>query len=568
MAEATENALVPTDKPPGSNPLARAVENVNKLPFLRQLGLMIGLAASVAIGVGVILWSQTPSYSVLFSGLEQKDSAAVVEALQKSGGEYKLDPATGAIMVPAAKLHEMRLSLASQGLPNGSAQGLEMLQKDSGFGTSQFLESARYYRAMEVELARSIQSISTVQSARVHLAIPKQSVFVREREQPSAAVIVHLYSGRTLEAGQVAAITHMVASSVPNLEASQVTVTDQNGKLLTSPKRSDEMALSADQFEYSQKVESSYADRIVNILAPVVGMEGVHAQVTADIDFSATEQTQELYNPDTPALRSQQASQELNNGSLDAGVPGALSNQPPGAATVPQAVQQPPAAPGAAGAANAGRSRSSNTSNYELDKTISHTRMSPGRVQRLSVAVVVDDRLLANGQRRPHSPEEMERLSQLVRDAVGYTVERGDSVSVTNLAFNAPLVEEIPEPAMWEQPWFWDIAKQLLAGLAILLLVFAVLRPMMRNLSRKEEPAVAGAAGTGAGVGMPGQGGTPLEGAVAEDRLTLTSGTPGAQPLLPPSEQERHDLIEQARAIVDTEPALVAQIMKGWVNED
>lgn len=562
MAEATENALVTTEQA-SNNPVVKAMQGMNRLPFIRQLGLMIGLAASVAIGVAVVLWSQAPNYSILFSGLEQKDSAAVADALQKSSVQYKIDQATGAIMVPSRDLHELRLKLASQGLPNGGTQGLEMLQNDSGFGTSQFIESARYYRAMEIELTRSIETLSTVQSARVHLAIPKQSVFVRQRELPSASVIVHLYSGRSLEDGQVSAITHMVSSSVPNLLASQVTVIDQTGRLLTAPKRSADMQLSADQFEYSKKVEQSYAERIANILSPVAGMEGVRAQVTADLDFSVTEQTQELYNPDAPALRSQQASEELNNGPLDAGVPGALSNQPPGAATVPQAVGQP--AQAGAQTAAPGKTRKNSTSNYELDKTISHTRMSPGRVMRLSVAVVVDDRLLPNGQRRPHSPEEMERLTQLVRDAVGYNAQRGDSVSVTNLAFNAPVTEAIPEAAFWEQPWFWDIAKQVLAGLAILALVFGVLRPMMRNLAhRTVVTTTTGAAAAGVTAG----GGAALEGSVADDRLTLTSGASTAQPLLPPTEKQRQDLIEQARSIADAEPALVAQIMKGWVNED
>lgn len=566
MAEATEKALITTGSKPTA--LLAAVQGMDRLPFFRQMGLMVGIAASVAIGVAIVLWAQAPNLGVLFNGLDQKDSSAVVEALQKSGVKYKVDETTGAIMVPSRDLHGIRLNLASQGLPNGSAQGLESLQKESGFGTSQFIENARYLRAMEVELGRSIETLANVQSVRVHLAIPKTSVFVRQRENPSAAVIVNLYPGRTLEAGQVSAITHMVSSSVPNLQSEQVTVVDQAGRLLTSPKRSGDMQLSSDQFDYTKKMEQHFVDRIIDILSPVVGAEGVHAQVTADVDFAVTEQTQELFNPDTPALRSQQASEESSGAGDAGGIPGALSNQPPGAATVPQttgAQGQPGPAP--AGGAAAGKSRSNSTTNYELDKTISHTRMSPGRVNRLSVAVVIDDRLMPSGQRRPHSPEEIDRLTQLVRDAVGISAQRGDTVSLTNLAFNSPVVEPLPEPSFWEEPWFWDIAKQVLAGLAVMLLVFGVLRPMMRNLSRKEtlvtQTGAAGTAGAGTAGGAAGERG---EGAVAEDQLSLTSK--GPQALLAPTEKDREDIIAQARTFSDAEPGLVAQIVKGWVNED
>lgn len=563
MAEATDKALITTGSKPTA--LMAAVQGMDRLPFFRQMGLMVGIAASVAIGVAIVLWAQAPNLGVLFNGLDQKDSSAVVEALQKSGVKYKVDETTGAIMVPSRDLHGIRLNLASQGLPNGSAQGLESLQKESGFGTSQFIENARYLRAMEVELSRSIETLSNVQSVRVHLAIPKSSVFVRQRENPSAAVIVNLYPGRTLEEGQVSAITHMVSSSVPNLQSEQVTVVDQAGRLLTSPKRSGDMQLSSDQFDYTKKMEQHFVDRIIDILSPVVGADGVHAQVTADLDFAVTEQTQELFNPDTPALRSQQASEESSGAGDAGGIPGALSNQPPGAASVPQttgAQGQPGAAP--AGGAAAGKSRSNSTTNYELDKTISHTRISPGRVNRLSVAVVIDDRLMPSGQRRPHSPEEIDRLTQLVRDAVGISAQRGDTVSLTNLAFNSPVVEPLPEPSFWEEPWFWDIAKQGVAGIAVMLLVFGVLRPMMRNLSRKETVVTqTGTTGAGTAGGAAGERG---EGAVAEDQLSLTSK--GPQALLAPTEKDREDIIAQARTFSDAEPGLVAQIVKGWVNED
>jgi flagellar M-ring protein FliF len=398
-------------------------------------------------------------------------------------------------------------------------------------------------------------SLSNVESARVHLALPKQSVFVRKRQAASASVLLNLYGGRMLEDEQVAAIRHLVASSIPNLEPSQVTVVDEDGRLLSGKKRSSEMALNQDQFEYTRSIENSYIERIEDILSPIVGRNGMRAQVAAEFDFTVTEQTQESFNPDLPALRSVQISEENMLGeALSGGIPGALSNQPPGAASVPEV------AGGAGDGADRQKlnSRLNSTKNYELDRTISHSRLASGNIKRLSIAVVVDVRVSADGKgRESRSAEEMERLTSLVREAVGYNVARGDTVNVISTAFATPetVVGELPETPLWELPWVLDIGKIVGALLLGLLLIFMVLRPMMRNLAAVSDqmPAAAGAA-------------SALR--LAEDQLSITGGgsQEGRIKLAGPGAYE--DNIEMVKQVVGDDPKLVAQVVRNWISED
>lgn len=548
MADATQNQL----PKPADNPLLASVQGLSNLSVLRQIGVMLGLAATFAAVIAIFMWAQTPNYSLLYANLTEKDTTTIIDTLQQQGILYKLDPATGALMVPTKDLQSARLKLAAEGLPHSAGMGFETLREDSGFGTSQFLETARFQRSLEVELARSIANISNVETARVHLAIPKSSVFIRNRMKPSASVIVHLHSGRALEEDQVDAITHLVAFSVPELEADSVTVVDQKGRLLSGRKQSEQMAISTDQLDYAQKIEKSYMERIINILMPVVGPQGVQAQVTADVDFSVTEQTQELFNPDAPSLRSQQVAEESTLGATDGGVPGALSNQPPGGSAVPEkagAAEQT-----ASAAEQVQRSKRNSTSNYELDKTISHTRLSANKLRRLSVAVVVDDRLLANGERRPHTPEELERMTNLVKDAVGFDLQRGDSVSLTNASFSQPApVEPLPEVPMWEQPWFWDVVKIAAAAIAIFAVIFGFIRPFMRSLVAHAHVRTVTAGG------MEGQGGDQL--------LPGGAGPAGmlGGPMRAPSQQDK---IQQMRSFADSEPQLVAEVLKRWSSSD
>lgn len=536
-------------------------------PWLRQVAVMVGIAASVALGVAVVLWSQAPNYAPLYGNLAEKDASQVMEALQQAGVEYRVDEASGMVMVPAAKLKEIRMQLAGQGLPNSAGMGFELLQQDTGFGTSQMIEKARYQQAMQGELARTIATIGGVQSARVHLAIPKQSVFVRKRQPPTASVALRLHNGRVLEEAQVEAIVHLVASSIPELEPSRVTVVDHKGRLLSGDSGTREMKLSATQFEHTRRIEEHYRERIESLLAPIVGRDKVRAQVTADIDFTVTEQTQERYNPDQPALRSEQLNEESTRGAAGAGgVPGALSNQPPAAGTAPQIATAQDAVGGGDGEAlNSSRQA---TRNYELDRVISHTRMAPISLRRLSVAVVVDDVTAAGADGkvnvRERTPEEIERLTDLVREAVGFDARRGDTVRVMNSSFLSPEpVADLPEIPIWEQGWFMDIIKQVGGLLLVLVLIFVVLKPAMKRLTASHAE-LTGEAATGGTARVEGPLGSGVGGGQGDDSLLLGSD---GEPIRLPGGGRYENIMDAARELVDEDPKRVAQLVKTWMGE-
>ncbi|MCB1760774.1 MAG: flagellar M-ring protein FliF [Gammaproteobacteria bacterium] len=526
-------------------------------PVVRQLGVMVGIAASVALGVAVVLWSQTPSYSMLYGNLAQKDAAQIVEALQQANIPFKVDESTGAVMVVSGKLQEARMKLAGQGLPHSDSLGFEMLQQEAGFGTSRAMEAARFHRALEGELAKTIVTLASIDNARVHIARPKQSVFLRERKKPSASIVVKLRAGRSLEKAQVAAITHLVASSVPELESSQVTVVDHKGNMLSGEEQSREMMLTASQFEYTKQQEEHYRSRIENILAPILGLDNIRAQVTAELDFTVTEKTSESFNPDLPALRSEQVDEKASRLGAAQGVPGALSNQPPAAGTAPEV-----ATGATAEEANSQLNTSKRaTRNFELDKTVSHTRLASGNVRRLSVAVVVNDRLSVNGDEIrgvERTPEEINRITQLVKEAIGFNVARGDSVRVINASFMAPeKMEPLPEIAIWEQPWVWDVAKQVGGVLLVLILIFFVLRPTMHRLTSPPVSADSRAEGE-EGEGEGGEGG---------QQAALAAGGAGSAFRLPGPEAYQ-DTLDAARQMVNEDPKRVAQVVRSWIAED
>lgn len=549
--------------------VAAQFDGMSRLPWLRQIGLLVGLAASVAVGVAVVLWSQSPNYGLLYGNLTDKDAAQVVQALQAANLPFKVDHATGAVMVPKQHLHDARLKLAADGLPKGANVGFEIMQEQGGFGTSQFLEGARYQRAMEGELARSIMTLRSVQAARVHLAIPRPSVFVRDRQQPTASVVLNLYPGRNLDESQVASVIHLVASSVPNLDTQKVTVVDQQGRLLTS-QRSDGMGLNTAQFDYARRMEQGYIKRIEDILTPIIGPGGVRAQVALDLDFTITEQTEENFIPDPAALRSEHIVEEQRGSGASAlGIPGALSNEPPGPSSAPETTAA--TSEGAASETGDGVAQTTNgssvnrrrrsTRNYELDKSISHVRTAPGQVRRLSAAVVVDHRQALNEdgevELKPLTPEEIERATALVKEAVGFNTERGDSVQVINASFTRPpKAEPLPEPPIWQQPWVWDIGKQVLGGLVVLFIIFGVLRPTLRGLATRPEVPAASVEGLQAfpAAGMPGH---------------PQPGLPGqAQAGLLPPPSDYNNQLQAAKEIATQDPRLTAQVVKNWVATD
>lgn len=545
-------------------------------PIVRQLAVMVGIAASVAIGVAVVLWSQSPSYSLLFGNLPQSDAAHVMEALQQAKIPFRVDEKSGAVMVETASLHQARMKLAGLGLPKEDSIGYELLEHDAGLGASRSLEAVRYQRALEGELARSISTMANIESARVHLASPKQSVFVRARKYPSASVVLKLFSGRALEKSQIEAIVHLVASSVPELEPSKVTVVDHRGRLLNGEQETTEMRemrLSNKQFEYARNLEKHFKQRIEDILLPLLGDQRVKAEVNADVDFTVTEQTQESYNPDQPALRSEQLSEQESRVDAIQGVPGALTNQPPAAGTSPETTKN---ADGKSEGKPVNVNKNS-TRNFELDRTLSHTRLATGVLRRLSVAVVIDDKLTQgpNGEaiRIPRTEEEVTRITHLVREAVGYSERRGDSVRVVNAAFEDPTpMETLPEQPLWEQPWFWDVVRQVGGVLLVLLLIFGVLRPTMQRLTSpvvaegEEALALAGAAGAAGAGGAGGAGG--VGGAGEEGGMSETGLLEGEEAIKLTGPMKYENVLEAARQLVKDDPKRVSQVIKRWLRED
>lgn len=566
MAEDTAKAKT---KP--SNPIMLALDGLGDLPWLRQVGLMVGLAASVAIGFGVVLWSKEPNFQPLYSDVTTLEASELSAMLQRENIEFKVDTGNGMVLVRADKIDEARLLLAREGFPTGNAMGYELLDKEQSFGTSQFMEKTRYFRSIEGELAKTISSLTPVRNARVHLAIPKRSVFINDKRKPSASVFLELYPTRSLEKDQVAAIVHLVASSVPEMSAKDVTVVDQRGRLLSESSDSSEMAHAAKQLDYQRNVEQEYISRVQDLLEPLVGSESFKVQVTADIDFNVVEQTAELYNPDLPALRSEQTLNEKSSAAGPMGIPGALSNQPPGAAAVPEK------ATGAAGGATTtstsespGNQRAQATRNYELDRTISHTRRQVGAIKRLSVAVVLDDKWQnpAPGAAPGTQPSrvslteaELERITLLVKDAVGFAASRGDSVSVINQPFHPQQLEAIPELPIWQQPWFMELARQGAGFLVVIILIFGVLRPILKGLAQnRKEESVDSLETALASVGADGVLGGGFDGA----DVTFAGGA--NNPLLPGPDASFDQHIDAIKALVAEDPRRVAQVVKNWIE--
>src|SRR5450631_2290305 len=502
------------------------------IPGLKQVGLLAGVAAAVAAAIWLVLWSQGQNYTVLYGQLSERESGQVMDALTAAGIEFKLNP-SGAVSVPESKVQEARIRLATQGLPQSDSMGIEMIQKESALGSSSMMETARYQSVLETELARTIVKVQGVQTARVHLALPKPSVFLRDARKATASVMLQLYPGRRLEPGQVAAIVHLVASSVPELGPSDVTLVDQAGSLLNSPDENPEQAASTRQFEYTRKLEESYQRRIVELLEPMIGPGRVRATVTADLDFTVTEETRENYDPQKTAVRSEQTSNEQRKvGDGAEGIPGALSNQPPGtsgAPTIPGAAtpgNPAPAAsaPGAAQttAASSGPSSSAqhSTRNFEVDRTLSYVKQPVGNLKRLNVGVVLDDwqKVGEDGKitTSPMSDTDIKRFSQLVRESIGLKEDRGDQINVLNQAFksNAP-IGPVDGPSLWETPWITQLAKQIVGAALVLVVAFLVLRPLMKSLT-KSAPRLT-ADGSDAGdiegdrVSISGQGGKAIK---------------------------------------------------------
>lgn len=561
---ATDTATAETSLP-SARPQTPLLAGFNRLNLLRQAGLLLGLSASIALGFAVVLWSQKEPMQPLYPSMQGYNVNELIEVLDANQQPYELDPGTGVVLVPADSVHNIRLQVAGAGITRDEGFGFEYLSEEPSLGTSQFLETTRYRRSLEGELQRTISSLRYVQSARVHLATPERSVFLRDNRQATASVFLTLSTGRRLTDVQIQAIANLVASSVPDMSPEGVTVVDQNGNLLSNRSQNNELGMASEQFAYVREYEETLTSRISRILHPLLGAGRFTAEVAADIDFTRTEQAEERFDPDSAVLRSEQSLSESRNGSdIAGGIPGALSNQPPPAGIAPeQAI---------AGDTNENVTASTNTRNqatrnFEVDRTISYTNYDPVNVRRLSVAVVIDEPAGEGAQ--PWTADDMDRITALVRDAVGFDASRGDSVTVINKQF-----AQIPAPAadtlsFWQAPWFVPTIKQLGAAALVLLLVFGVLMPAMRRLSASpaagKSLAPAGQSGGQASAGHSQSASVSAANQQDDAKVTLSGGDDLL--LTGPVDNYEHQL-GAIKGLVAQDPARVAQVVKNWINND
>ncbi|MBK1648906.1 flagellar basal-body MS-ring/collar protein FliF [Rhabdochromatium marinum] len=527
-----------------------AFRTFTSLPAGRQLALLGLIAGGLVAVAGLLFWLLRPTYAPLFGPMDNAEAAQVMEALGQMGVPYQVSNRMGQmgqIEIPQRRIAETRLLLAGQGLPKAADLGFELLQEDAGFGASRLMEAARHQRALEGELGRSVAALDPVELARVHLAQPERSVFVRERRPPTASVVVHLRTGQQLSDAQVAAIVHLVSSSVPALEPDAVTVVDQTGRLLTRNDEESGLNASADQLEYTQKLEDTYVRRVRSLLQPILGADRMRVQVAADLDFSRVERTEEAYDPDGTALRSEQITEQERIGSDlgPMGVPGALVNQPPqgGQLGDPNNANAETETP---------KSRSlDSVRNYEVDRSIAHVREMPGAIKRLSTAVVVDyiEEEDEEGEvtRVPRPANELDNIRALVREAVGFNEARGDTINVVSAAFTDEAPIE-PDP-FWTQPWFIDLVK-IIAGLLLAILVLLmVVRPGVKQLL--EGPVLMEKEGEDDD----------------EEQLALSEQGSALAALAGPGGPDQQALdLDAVREMIKEDPKRVAQVMKTWLG--
>ena len=540
------------------NPILDRVSGFAAQPVARQLSLLVGFAASIALAVGLVNWASSPSYQSVYGPMSPADNAEAIALLQSSGIQYRMEQGTGLLEVPYDDVFQARMVLASEGFPkDGSGIGFESLYLEQEMGLSSFMEEARYHRAVEAELVRTITALDSVTAARIHLAISRQTAFLRRGNEPSASVMLNLRGGVRLNDRQLSGIIHLVASSIPNLDASRVSVVDSAGKLLSSQGQDSDFGYTAEQFRLAEQFENSLNDRIVGILEPILGIGAVKAQVTADMDFTRTESTNEIFDPNV-ALRSEQTSEDISNNTLVAGPPGGLVPNPPQPAQQPNA-QDPNADPQVADNAPDRESRQE-TRNYEVNKTIQYVRSVPGAVDKLSVAVVVDYRIDENGESVALDAALLEQVNALVREAVGFDGARGDTVQVINSPFVMPEpMEPLPEPGLLEQAWVWELGKGLLAALGVLALILTVLRPMVKYSTSYAPPALAAASANPALAGPEGAQGATQGAALALPPTELPSAAPK------PNYQQS---LAMARNSASEEPVRAAYVVKNWIAAD
>ena len=571
-----------------SSSLAAAVstgmQNFGEMPAGRQVALIGLIAGGLVAAAAILFWALRPTYAPLFSQVSGPEGAEIMQALTQMGVPYKVDNLSGRIEIPQQRIAETRLLLAGQGLPKSADVGFELLQQDAGFGASRLIEGARYQRALEGELGRSVAALEPVESARVHIAQAERSVFVRERTPPSASVVVHLKGNRTLTDAQVAAIVHLVSASVPELLPERVTVVDQTGRLLTTDGSEKESQLTTDHLDYTNRVEAGFVERVQALLTPIVGRGRVRVQVAADLDFSRVERTQESYDPERSAIRSEQTSEEekLGRDPGAGGIPGALTNQPPQGGTVGAPGAQPGAAANSSTQEPSSRSQQT-TRNFEVDRTIAHVQETPGGIRRMSTAVVVDyqDQTNDKGEavRAPRSDADMAKIQALVREAVGFNQARGDSLNVSSVSFVPDKLDEETQTEFWSEPWFLDLVKVVGGFLLALLVLLIVVKPALKQLAPKPpepEPLPALEGADGDTPALTDQSGMDEDGedrgeheAGDEEHLALSHEPSALAALMGPKGPDRQQMdLDAVRAMIMEDPKRVAQVMKSWLAED
>ncbi|MBV1960810.1 MAG: flagellar M-ring protein FliF [Immundisolibacteraceae bacterium] len=511
--------------------LGAQLEGLSGLPVSRQISLMIVIAAAIALSVVVMSWMGQPAWQTLYTPQTDREASELVAALSRANIAYQMEPGSGAIQVPADQHATARQAMAGQGVGGGD-RGFEMMDQQ-GYGTSQALENARLQRAMEGELQRSINAMAGISSSRVHLAIPRSSPFAKRRQQPTASVLLRPLPGYQIDEVVAGSISRLIAASVPEMTPARVTVLDHRGRLLSGSKGNNALAMSDGQLSYTQRVEDQLARRIESILIPVVGLDGVRAQVHAQLDFTEVDEAAEQYDPERRTVRSEQSqSQQSGAGSLVGGIPGALSNSPPGSEVVATPLEE------------GGNSQRSSVVNYEINRTVRHTRNASGAIKRLSVAVLVNYIAVADGDPAPMEESQLARIEALIKEAVGLDQARGDTLSLTNMEFLQPETAEVVEVPIWEQGWVPGVIKQSLGVLMLLVLVFMVLRPISKRLSEMPPPQ-------------------QLAQAVPEPEMLAAASA--AQHALPAAEVEQ---LEMVRNLADTDPKKVSQVVKEWIESD
>jgi len=513
------------------NGLGAQLEGLSGLPVSRQISLMIVIAAAIALSVVVVTWMGQPAWQTLYAPQTDREASELVAALSRANIAYQMEVGSGAIQVPADQHATARQAMAGQGVGGGD-RGFEMMDQQ-GYGTSQALENARLQRAMEGELQRSINAMAGISSSRVHLAIPRSSPFAKRRQLPTASVLLRPLPGYQIDEMVAASIARLIAASVPELTAARVTVLDHRGRLLSGSKASGALAMSDGQLSYTQRVEDQLARRIESILIPVVGLDGVRAQVHAELDFTEIDEAAEQYDPEQKTVRSEQSqSQNMGAGSLVGGVPGALSNSPPGSDVVANPLEE------------GGNSQRSSVVNYEINRTVRHTRRSSGSISRLSVAVLVNYMAVGDGDPAPLEEAQLVRIESLVKEAVGLNSDRGDTLSLTNMQFLQPETAAEVEVPIWEQGWVPGVIKQSLGVLVLIVLVFMVLRPISKRLSEMPPPQ-------------------QLAPPTLEPEMLATAAA--SQQALPAVEMEQLTMV---RNLADSDPKKVSQVVKEWIDSE